>query len=215
MRQAYLFLALLVIGSFINSCKKDNNPTDSGYITSISGKFENWNSGSDKIIKFEGPAAAYFLFGSSSIDSLGRFNIASLATPPANLLHSIDEMLGNTSLATDYSAKTYSAAELLIYAGTNSTPLGFTSYLNNSSFNLDSIGAITGWYIYTDKDVSVSGIISHTDSNNFTLTQENSIILKSGWNKCFSKLTLRTSNAITYKISNLQPSDIKWYYRLF
>jgi hypothetical protein len=215
MRQSYLFLALLVACSFITSCKKENSPPVSGYITSISGKFENWNSGSDKNIKFDVyPVGGYFSFGSSPIDSIGRFNIATLSAPSADLLKPIDQMLGSSTLASDHSANIFSVSELLIYSGTDSTPWGYTSYLNNSSYNLDTVGAVFGWYMYTDKDVSVSGVIANTDTYNYTLTHEYSFILKVGWNKIFSKLTLSNTNAQTYKITNIEPSNIKWYYSL-
>ncbi len=214
MRSNLIFLVLSLI-IFFEGCKKeDSNPVDSNNISnviSISGKFENWNQGTDKILKITIRDSTYHPFGQSTIDVNGNFSISSMDAVPDYMLNPINSVWATPGLVFSNSSTKINKnkVRIQIFSGNSSVP-----YFDNEiekEFIQSSSTYTTGdfyiKYVYLDNAVNVSG--TYTES---TYEYNYNLKFKKGWNAYCVKINEYnpTSFLLKQELTTDIPEGGKW-----
>ena len=215
----------LSVGMVCVSCGGDEDEPsgNSGSVSNsvLSGKIESFD-GSVSQVKaftyFSDIATPCQNVGEGAILSDGSFSI-NLATPVSSSLSKIevdDAFVGTISDPTAL----VSQDTLGIHAYTGGTMAGVLLKCNNTNIEEEGLeGAAFSVFVYSDKEVKVSGKTSGSISDseyqvNIEIIENDNFTLKKGWNELVYRVTKLsyTATSFTQEISltNTISSDLKW-----
>lgn len=212
MKYQLLFISFLTIVFFVGCNKDESNPVDginnnSSVVTSISGKIENWNDGTDKVLKLSiFQNSNYISFGSSSIDANGNFNIQSLSPVPNDMLSVVSSILETgLSISNPSTMANTFKAKMKIYSGNSSTPYRETAKELNGN---KTVGDFWIGYVYCDSDVNITG--SYTYPAPYNEEYNYNLSFKKGWNKICFKVTESNASIKKFDVTNNEPEGGKY-----
>ncbi len=192
------------------SCQKDANISYQD-ISSISGKIENWNLGSDKTIIF----GLNENDGSTSIDANGNFYISNLSIP--HRLISIDSSdLASLFKVSNHNIKTATAILSVFYSNDLINVIG---HVHSGNRDVSTSNFVDGdykvYYIYVNGDVSINGSSNISALGNSSSINA-SLYLKKGWNKYLYKIISANSKSGRVDcVTDSVPSSAKWFYEIY
>ncbi len=221
-------MLLFVLSVTIVSCEK-NEPSASSNTNSslsnnlLSGKIDSFISGSvDSVLaylKLGNKDTTHF--GYETIASDGSFSIKTTITPASSGLVRFYDMFDEDFTGSISDTNTYvSKYSMEFYASRNGVTCGEILKTNYNSFEKeDSTGASMSVFVYSDRELKVSGkeIHSYNEGKAYseTYTANYDFILKKGWNELVMKRvyynqsatgSVKTETSLTSNIT----SDLKW-----
>ena len=205
---------VIVIGIFIFavcSCKKDSDKTSNGALSgnTLKGKITSWNSGSDKTLVAYSSSSTNKL-GEAAIGTDGSFTIT-ISVPSTSILESITYYF-DTKLTISDLTTLCNDLDLNV----NDAAGNYYGYISRSAdIPVYQKGYSSVDYLYVNKDTSVKGSLSESDSGE-TDNGTFDLKLKTGWNPVVTLVTSITGTTntmiVNYTITSSEPSGMKWVF---
>lgn len=207
-----LFSLLLIV-----SCNLNENITEPEDQPWLKGKIENWNEGSDKIIRLGINIPNQNDLGSSIISQSGEFSI--LPKPPSKDLLTTELMYYEPYLDAKfiYVSRPEIKGRTAFLSVTENNKMHEIGFVNEQNTQNTEVGSFGIHYVYAEDSLTIKGSRIYYSESIDTLEMVYNLNYKKGWNKKAAKtLIFKTVNG---KISYLKieyttdiPSGAKWFY---
>ena len=211
----FLIYLSIVFTVIIIGCEDDSNPVGASQgstFNGISGRITNWTFGSSMLIEFD-------VYGSSTIDEVGNFQINNLSVPIGNQFESIvDYYTGFDQQPTisDANANIYFIRYLDIVYSNNRDNVASVAQMCSSfeSFVDYELEGYFTYYVYFDRTVTINGTSAWRNNGNNFKEVFNNVTFQKGWNKYVNKVYSidRNTSTYTFEILRSEPGEGEWYY---
>lgn len=183
-------------------------------------RIENWPSGQSGQIRFQATSSRAVLVV-REVDANGN-TVFNIPTPNESQLVPFAPSIppgctGNLNV-NPLGGKTTGLVWIYAYFGNSSTPRGQVIAANQtppqSSSYPSKLGDKIGYFLYLDRDVSVSGSYNCSSSS---ATANVNISYKRGWNYLVTNVLATngtTPTTLSTTFHTTLPSDLRWYYTL-
>lgn len=217
-----LLLSVVLFASLIfnNSCDLlDSDPTKSD-LKSISGNFDNWTLGNDKVLRYgiEDNSGKFILLGSTQISNNGFFKLDSLIIPQDYLFDAVGEgpFENNCTGSLTISNKGAQVANASFIV-TEQDPNKVIGKVYHATDEMKdkvslSVGGFYTEYIYAKDTVAMRGEKICLGENGASYKNQIDAKLKIGWNKVIFKTTEINQNSSTVLISTRLSSGGRWFF---
>jgi hypothetical protein len=136
----------------------------------------------------------------------GGFTINLPATVPAKYLEQLfDDGIPKSIKISDTNAKAAAFFGIEAYKGEDE--VGSFYY----DLEVNDYSSIEAFFIYADRDVTITGSWTETDEEDWTSTETYNVSLKKGWNKMYEKHTASETNQTeTSEVTTTELGGLKW-----
>ncbi|MDP3583293.1 MAG: hypothetical protein Q8S39_15255, partial [Ignavibacteria bacterium] len=165
MKKSFLFITILILVFLSNSCDLLNSDPTKSDLKSISGNFDNWNSGDDKVLRYgvEDQNGNFMPIGSTPISSNGAFKFDSLLVPPDYSFESVGEGSfkdGCTGNVTVSNKNAFVAGVKFVVTDQNPNKIIGKVYHATGEVKDDAVIEVGGFYteyVYSKDTLTMSG----------------------------------------------------------
>lgn len=175
---------------------------DNGVVKSIHGTILNWSLGDGYIVKLvvDTEAKDIFVAGTSSIDTLGKFNIQSLKDVPDNFLSELFHEYPDSLECDNPNAKFSINASFLYVYDKAGTKIGKLSY---SGFDL--LNLISGIIVYSSEGTKITGSITDEDKQ-----IKVNLRFEKGWNLYYVVFTENSDSTLVVNFTSEHQDGMHW-----
>lgn len=221
MKKSFLFITILILVFLTNSCDLVNSDPTKSDLKSISGNFDSWNLGSDKVLRYgvEDQNGNFMPIGSTPISSNGAFKFDSLLVPPDYSFEGVGEGpfkdgCTGTVIVSNKNAQV-TAAKFVV---TEQNPNKIIGKVYNATGEVKDdaavdIGGFYTEYVYSKDTLTMSGERLCVDADGSTSKNQIDAKLKIGWNKIIFKTIESTQNSKTILLSTRLSSGGRWFFK--
>lgn len=219
MKKTLTYTCLSILVLFVNSCDLLNSDPTRSDLKTISGNFDNWNLGSDKVLRYGiyDNNGNFTQIGSTPISNNGAFKIDSLLTPPDYSFEAIGNgpFNGGCSGSINVSNKNaqVSAASFIVTEQNLNKVVGRVYHATGEIENdfAKEVGGFYTQYVFSKDTTTLRGENICTN-NNVSVKNQVDAKIKIGWNKVVFKTMESSSNTNTVLISTRLSSGGRWYF---
>jgi len=213
MKKLLIFIIIITGAAYLNSCTDNITNSTGTDVFKVSGKVENWTNGNNKIVAVYNISGYPFKIGldTAAISNEGNFEFE-IKNPLTENLDTLTISTGGSQceglISINPAETKYTSLVLEAYNAEDS----LIGYIEKRNFETQLMpGAGFVYYIYIENNVSITGTeicsnITDTTALNCNFTGNK------GWQKICESIDDITPTRITCSISNLEPSNTKWYF---
>ena len=221
MKRSLLLTTFLVLVYLTNSCDILNSDPNKSDLKSISGNFDNWNLGSDKILRYgvEDQSGNFMPIGSTPISSNGAFKFDSLLVPPDYSFENVGEGPFNNGCTGTVNVSNKNAQVTAAkFVVTEQNPNKIIGKVYNATGEIKDdaavdIGGFYTEYVYSKDTLTMSGEKLCVETDGSTSRNQIDAKLQIGWNKVIFKTVESTQNSKTILLSTRLSSGGRWFFK--